>query len=97
LDVELMLQIANACLRINQGNVQGLLSDECSSPDYGKWENSWRHQMCSFAALRVVGDRAGKFGASIQSGKAATAAAAVGSMSLASLFETRFKASPVLQ
>jgi len=65
-----MLQIANACLRINQGNVQGLLSDECSSPDYGKWENSCRHQMCSFAALRVVGDWAGKFGASIQSGKA---------------------------
>jgi hypothetical protein len=51
LDVKLVLQIANARLRINQGGVQGLLSDECSSPDYGKWENRCGHKRVLCIAL----------------------------------------------
>jgi hypothetical protein len=49
LDVELVLQIANACLRIDQGSVRDLLPDECSPP--GDWE---RENDCGHIGLATL-------------------------------------------
>lgn len=78
LDVELVLQVAKAASGLNQSGVRDLLPGECSPPDDGKRENDCGHAK-SRAVPRVVSDWAGKFGASIQSGSAASTAAAVGS------------------